>query len=165
VQSAVSEQALAYRRLRQLSVEDTRIAVLVQQLVSSDVSAVVFSSNPVSGDRDEVMINSNWGLGESIVGGTATPDTFLVSKRDLAIQWRQIAPKRSMTQMTEGGTEEVPVPEDLQLAASLEDGDVVRIAQLALALEASLGLPVDVECAIAGGELYLLQCRPITTLS
>jgi pyruvate,water dikinase len=165
VQSAVSAQALAYRRLRELSVEDTRIAVLVQQLVSSDVSAVVFSSNPVSGDRDEVMINSNWGLGESIVGGTATPDTFLVSKRDLAIQWRQIAPKRSMTQMTEGGTEEVDVPETLQLAPSLQDSDVVRIAELALSLEGAVGLPVDVECAIAAGELYLLQCRPITTLS
>jgi pyruvate,water dikinase len=70
-----------------------------------------------------------------------------------------------MTQMTAGGTEEVPVPEALQLAASLGDADVVRIAQLALSLEGSLELPVDVECAIAGGELYLLQCRPITTLS
>jgi pyruvate,water dikinase len=67
--------------------------------------------------------------------------------------------------MTEGGTVEVEVPEALQLASSLDDADVVRIAQLALALEGSLGLPVDVECAIAGGELYLLQCRPITTLS
>ena len=89
-QSAASYEALAYRQQRGLSVDDLRIAVLVQQLVPSEVSAVVFSANPVTGSRDEVMINSNWGLGESIVGGTATPDTFIVRKDGPAVTWRDI---------------------------------------------------------------------------
>ena len=66
--SAYSERALDYRRQQGLAVERVRLAVLVQQLVASDVSAVVFSANPVTGNRDEVMINASWGLGESIVG-------------------------------------------------------------------------------------------------
>ena len=80
VRSAASKEALAYRTQRGLALDDVRIAVLVQELVPADVSAVAFSMNPLSGSRDEIMINSNWGLGESIVGGMATPDTYVVAK-------------------------------------------------------------------------------------
>ena len=163
-QSAASLEALAYRRQRGLSVEELRIAVLVQQLVPSDVSAVVFSANPVTGSRDEVMINSNWGLGESIVGGTATPDTFIVSKAGSEVTWRDIARKEIMTVMTETGTADVDVPPSMRTEPSLDDEQVFAMVQLATRLEAHLGHAVDVECAIAGGELFLLQCRPITTL-
>ncbi len=164
VKSAASQEALAYRKQRGLSVDDVRIAVLVQQLIPSDVSAVVFSANPVTGCRDEVMINSNWGLGESIVGGTATPDTFVVSKDGPAVTWREIACKEIMTVMTETGTADVDVPPAMRATPSLDDAQVLAIVQLATRLEAHLGHAVDVECAIAGGELFLLQCRPITTL-
>jgi pyruvate,water dikinase len=140
------------------------LAVLVQQLVASDVSAVAFSANPVSGNRAEIMINASWGLGESIVGGTVTPDTFIVRQPDLAITQRVIADKRQMTVSAPGGTREVAVPRFLRQAACLTDEQVVEIAQLALTLAATLGHPVDIECAFAGGALYLLQCRPITTL-
>lgn len=164
VQSAASSEALAYRRQRALSVDDVRMAVLVQQLVPSDVAAVVFSANPITGSRDEVMINSNWGLGESIVGGSATPDTFVVHKQGLEVSWREIARKDRMTVMTETGTAEADVPLDLQTASSLDDAQIREMAQLALMLENAVGHAVDVECAIAGHALYLLQCRPITTL-
>ncbi len=141
------------------------LAVLVQQLVASDVSAVVFSANPITGSRDEVMINASWGLGESIVGGTVTPDTFIVCKSDLAVINRVIADKQRMTVSAPGGTREVAVPRFLRQAACLTDEQVVEIAKLARTLEVTLEHPVDVECAYAGGQLYLLQCRPITTIS
>ncbi len=163
-ESAWSERALEYRRQQGLSVERPQLAVLVQQLVASDVSAVVFSANPITGNRAEVMINASWGLGESIVGGTVTPDTFVVRKSDLAITSRTIADKQHMTVSTPGGTHEVEVPRFLRQAASLTDEQVVEIAKLARTLEVTMEHPVDVECAYAGGELYLLQCRPITTL-
>ncbi|HEX5942524.1 MAG TPA: PEP/pyruvate-binding domain-containing protein, partial [Anaerolineales bacterium] len=147
-----------------LSVERPQIAVLVQQLVASDVAAVVFSANPITGNRDEVVINASWGLGESIVGGTVTPDTFIVRKSDLAIISRTIADKQHMVVSTPGGTHEVDVPRFLRTQASLNDEQVVEMAKLALTLEATMGYPVDVECAYAGAKLYLLQCRPITTL-
>jgi pyruvate,water dikinase len=164
IMSAGSHEALAYRRHRGLCADGVQMAVLVQQLVRSDVSAVVFSANPVSGSRDEMMINSNWGLGESIVGGAATPDTFVVQKRGLEISARDIARKDRMTVLTDTGTCERDVSPELRSVASLTDSQVREVAELALALERSTGQPVDVECAIARDTLYLLQCRPITTL-
>ena len=163
-ESARSERALEYRRRQGLSAERPQLAVLVQQLVASDVSVVVFSANPVTGNRDEVLINASWGLGESIVGGTVTPDTFIVRKSDLAVTNRVIADKQHMTVSAPGGTREVDVPRFLRKEASLNDEQVVEMAKLALTLEVTMEHPVDVECAYAGGELYLLQCRPITTL-
>jgi pyruvate,water dikinase len=165
VRSAASPEALAYRSQRGIALEDVRIAVLVQQLVPSDVSAVVFSANPISGQRDEVMINANWGLGESIVGGSATPDTFIVSKDRMDIAWRDIADKERMTVMSEHGTLETPVPPELRSRPSLGDNEILEMTRLALALEQAAGHPVDIECAIAQNTLYLLQCRPITTLT
>jgi len=163
-ESARSEHALDYRRQQGLSVECPQIAVLVQQLVAADVSAVVFSANPITGNRDEVIINASWGLGESIVGGTVTPDTFIVRKSDLAVVQCVIADKQRMTVSAPGGTHEVDVPRFLRNITSLNDEQVIEMAKLALTLEVTMEHPVDVECAYAGGELYLLQCRPITTL-
>jgi hypothetical protein len=103
-------------------------------------------------------------LEESIVGGTVTPDTFIVRKSDLAITNRTIADKQHMTVSTSGGTHEVEVPRFLRNETSLNDEQVIEMAKLALTLEITMEHPVDIECAYAGGELYLLQCRPITTL-
>jgi pyruvate,water dikinase len=164
-ESARSERALDYRRQQGLSIGRVQLAVLVQQLIASDVSAVVFSANPVTGQRDEVVINASWGLGESLVGGTVTPDTFVVRKSDRTVTDRTIAEKQRMTVAVPGGTLEVNVPRFLRREATLDDGQAAEMAQLALTLEAAMGWPVDVECAYARGELYLLQCRPITTLS
>jgi pyruvate, water dikinase len=163
-ESARSERALEYRRKQGLSGERLQLAVLVQQLVASDVSAVVFSANPITGSRDEMMINASWGFGESIVGGTVTPDTFIVRKTDLAVIHRVIADKQRMTVSAPRGTREVDVPRFLRKEAALNDEQVVEMATLARTLEGTMEHPVDVECAYAGGELYLLQCRPITTL-
>lgn len=160
-----SERALEYRRRRGLSVEDARLAVLVQQLVPADVSAVLFSANPVTGRRDQVVINANWGLGESIVGGTVTPDTYVVDKAGPSVVSRVVGEKRRMTVAVAGGTREVEVPRLLRAQPTLTDDQAMEMAHLALALEQTMGWPVDVECAISAGHLYLLQCRPVTTLA
>ncbi|MEX0750160.1 MAG: PEP/pyruvate-binding domain-containing protein [Dehalococcoidia bacterium] len=164
VRSAISGEALAYRSQRGIALEDVLIAVLVQELVPSDVSAVVFSANPLNGERDEVMINANWGLGESIVGGSSTPDTFIVSKAQFQVSWRDISHKERMTVLCDNGTAETDVPLDMRSRPSLDDDQILRMARLALSLEEAAGYPVDLECAIADDVLYLLQCRPITTL-
>ena len=163
-ESARSERALDYRRRQGLSVERPQLAVLVKQLVAADVAMVAFSANPITGNRAEVMINASWGLGESIVGGTVTPDTFIVRKSDMVVIQRVIADKQRMTVSAPGGTHEVDVPRFLRKEASLNDEQVVEMAKLALTLEATMGHPVDVKGAFAAGVLYLLQCRPITTL-
>lgn len=163
-ESARSDRAMDYRRRQGLSIEGVRLAVLVQQLVAADVSAVVFSANPVTGSREEVLINASWGLGESIVGGTVTPDTFVVPKSDLAVISRSIADKARMTVPVSGGTRVVNVPRFLRGEACLTDEQLIEVTQLALSLEKTMGFPIDIECAYASGILYLLQCRPITTL-
>lgn len=163
--SVRSPRALDYRRRQGLSLDGVRIAVLVQQLVPADVSAVVFSANPVTGGREEVVINASWGLGESVVGGTVTPDTYTVRKADLTLLSRQVSEKRRMTVPVSGGTREVDVPRFLRDQPALSDDQAAEMARLAVALEAKQGRPVDVECACHAGDLYLLQCRPITTLA
>jgi pyruvate,water dikinase len=164
VRSACSDEALAYRQRRGLPVDDVRIAVLVQQLVPADVAAVAFSANPITGSREEIMINANWGLGESIVGGMVTPDTFVVRKHTADIILCDVATKTRMTVMLDDGTEESDVPEALRSKPCLTDEQIAEIARLATALEATTGYAVDIECAIARNSLYLLQCRPITAL-
>lgn len=163
-ESARSERAMDYRRHQGLALAHPQLAVLVQQLVAADVAAVAFSANPITGNSDEIMIDASWGLGESIVGGTVTPDTFIVRKADWSVTSQTIADKQRMTVSAPGGTREVDVPRFLRQAACLNEEQVVEIAALALNLEKAMERPVDVECAYAGGILYLLQCRPITTL-
>lgn len=162
-QSARAPRALEYRRRQGLSPE-VRLAVLVQRLVGADVSAVVFSADPVTGSREEILINASWGLGESIVGGTVTPDAYAVRKTDLALVSCRISEKRRMTVPVAGGTREVEVPRFLREQPSLEEEQVLEVARLALELEEEMGWPVDVECAYGAGALYLLQCRPVTAL-
>ena len=162
--SARDERALAYRRQRGLGIEGVRLAVLVQQLVLADTSAVVFSANPISGNRNEVVVTASWGLGESVVSGTVTPDTWIVRKADLAVEEERIGAKERMTVAVPGGTREVAVPRLLRGQASLHRAQVAELAGLAVQLEEEMGRPVDVETAFAGDLLYLLQSRPITTL-
>jgi pyruvate,water dikinase len=162
--SALAPRALAYRQAQGLTTACGQMAVLVQHLVPADVSAIVFSANPLTGSRDEAVITASWGLGESIVGGSVTPDTYVTRKAGPALLFRQIAAKARMTVLVPGSTREVDVPRFLRRQPALTDAQVGEMAQLAVALEETMGWPVDLECAYHDGALYLLQCRPITTL-
>lgn len=164
-ESFFSERAMAYRRERGIQQRGPGVAVLVQQQVVSDVSIVAFSANPVTRNRDEIIVTASWGLGESLVGGTVTPDAWTVRHADGVLIDERIGDKRRMTVAIDGGAREVDVPRILRGVASLQPEQVAEVARLAAALEADAGLPVDIECAFAGGRLYLLQCRPITTLA
>lgn len=159
--SADDPRVAAYRDHRGL--DRAGLAVLVQELVQADASAVVFSKNPATGATDELLINANYGLGESIVGGVATPDQWIVPRPALSPPRFTLGHKEVMTVLSEGGTREVPVLRTLRGRPCITDAQVLDLAQLALRLEATMGWPVDIECAFRGGRLYLLQCRPITT--
>ena len=156
--------ARTYRASQGLDADGLQMPVLVQRLIPADRAMVAFSANPVTGDRTEVVINANWGLGESIVSGAVVPDTYVVRKLDMAIGARDVQYKGHMTVLEPGGTRLTQVPEALRSAPVLWDEDVAEVASLASSLEEALGWPVDIECAYADGDLYLLQCRPITGL-
>ncbi len=163
-QSLGSQRVLEYRRQHGLPEEGLCLAVLVQEFIPADVSVIAFSANPVTGGLDQIVINASWGLGESLVGGTVTPDSYMVDKATLKIVERQIGDKRRMAVPAPKGTEEVDVPRFLRTRPALEDWQVAELAQLAVALESTLGWAVDLECAYRAGKLYLLQCRPVTTI-
>ena len=159
-----SEVALDYRRQGGLALEGLQMAVVVQQMIPADISGVAFSANPVTGALGEVVINSSWGLGESVVSGTVTPDTYIVEKSGSRVVSSQIANKARMTVSKGEGAEEVDVPRIMREQPSMTDDQAREIARLAASLERDEGHPVDIEWAIFKDTLYLLQCRPITTL-
>jgi phosphoenolpyruvate synthase/pyruvate phosphate dikinase len=163
--SGRSERALEYRRAHGLPLPTAALPVLVQSLVSADAAAVVFSANPVTAARDEVVVNASYGLGESIVGGTVTPDTYVLARPDLFVRERRLGEKRRMTVPAPGGSREVEVPGILRRSASISDEQAQEAAGLAVRLERAFGHPVDLELAWAKNFLHLLQARPITTLA
>lgn len=162
VTSFGSERARAYRADRGLEPQLDRFAVLVQQLVTADVSGVVFSVDPVTGHAGTTVVNASWGLGESVVGGTVTPDAYRVDRATWTVTHCDIADKTHMTIPAPGGVREVAVPRQLRPSRVLSDDAAVRTGQLAVELEAQMGWPTDVEFAWSDGRLNLLQCRPVT---
>jgi pyruvate, water dikinase len=137
--SAQSEQVLAYRRQHGLSAVDIGLAVLVQVLVKSDASGVMFSANPVTGHRDEMVVTASWGLGESIVGGTVTPDMWVVQHNTLEVLEERCGDKRRMTIAVEGGTNDVDVPRFMRGQLSLSRTQVQEVALLGRQLEEENG--------------------------
>jgi len=162
--SARSEAALAYRSSRGLAATNIALAVLVQLMVRADSSGVAFSVDPVKEDPNRIVVSANWGLGESLVGGKVNPDRWVFEKPSLALLEANLGDKQLMTITAETGTREVKVPSFLRERRSLSDDEVTAVAELTRELERLQGWPVDAEFAFDSGRLYLLQCRPVTTL-
>lgn len=159
--SAKDPRVAAYRHKQGLG--PAGVGVLVQELVAADAAAVAFSINPATGASDQLVINANYGLGESVVSGVVTPDTWILRKPDLSRVRFSLGHKEQMTVLTPDGTHEVPVLRTLRSRPCLRDSQVQQLGKLALELEQTLGWPVDLETAFRGDTLYLLQCRPVTT--
>jgi len=158
-----AERAVAYRA-RNGGGHDEAMAVVIMGLVPADTSGIAFTAHPVTGSLDTVVINASWGLGEAIVSGRVTPDQFLVAKGSWQIVEREICPKSIATHPEGDGTIDSPVERAMQNQPSLTDDQVAEVAKLASRVEEHYGSPQDVEWALAGGNLFLLQSRPITTL-
>lgn len=152
-----SERAIAYRRQRGISDDKVLMAVAVQRMLDADCSGVMFSVSPVS--EGQLMIEASWGLGEAIVSGVVTPDSFSVDRKSLQIVDRVISSKKIM--ITERG--ETDVPEEKREVSCLEDEQIARLARLGLSIEGFYSSPQDIEWALADDEFYVLQSRPITT--
>ncbi|MBN1641118.1 MAG: phosphoenolpyruvate synthase [Anaerolineae bacterium] len=161
--SRQSERAQAYSQAKGLSAAH-EIAVVVQVLVDAERSGVLFTANPVTGERDHAMISAAWGLGEAIVGGRVTPDTLIAEKATGRVLVRDTADKQVMTVRLESGTQERPVPEPKRRAPVLSDREAAELVRLGAQIEALYGMPMDIEWAWAASQLSILQARPITAL-
>ncbi len=158
-------RAVAYRVKQGFSHVQVALAVVVQAMIQSEVSGIMFTANPVTQARDEIVVNASWGLGEAIVSGQVTPDTYLVRKNDGAILEREIANKdRQIEYAPGGGTVEKEVPPAQRELPALSDSQIAELVALGLKIEAHYGAPMDVEWAYAHGTFYMLQARAITTL-
>ncbi|HJJ56399.1 MAG TPA: phosphoenolpyruvate synthase [Methanocorpusculum sp.] len=157
-------RAIYYRAKHGFDDRTVNIAVVIQQLVFSEKSGVMFSSHPVSGEKN-VIIEGSWGLGEAIVSGTVSPDNYVYDRKNKRIVKRMIAPK-SVKIIPNGnkGTITVPVPEDLQNKQVLSDTEILKLSELAMISEEHYQNPQDMEWGIVDDNIYILQSRPITTI-
>jgi pyruvate,water dikinase len=142
------------------------IGVCVLELVNARCAGVGFTCDPVSGNPSQMMIEGNWGLGESVVSGTMIPDKYIVDKNTLNIIEKVIGDKQIQVVATDKGATEQETPPEKQGMSCLSDDEVVRIAELAKALEAHFGVPQDIEWAISDNftspdNIFLLQTRPV----
>lgn len=163
--SLYSAEAISYRR--RLKGAEPAMGVAVQRMVDAAVSGVMFTCNPLSGDRSMVAINAAWGLGLGVVGGEVTPDDLLVSKVTGEIVRETIGDKHIQYVPATGGygTERVAVDEERRRERCVDKPAVHDLLGLARRVEAHFGSPQDVEWAIdAAGELLVLQSRPVTGL-
>lgn len=157
-------RAMAYRARQTVALESVSLAVVVQKMVPARSAGVLFTVNPVSGNTGEIVINATWGLGEALVAGQVTPDTFVVAKQDGQVVERTIGDKAVMTATTATGTAEIDVATAQRRQAALSDEQASELAGVGRAIEDHFGQPQDVEWAIADdGTVYVLQSRPVTT--
>lgn len=158
--SANSDSAITYRQRVGLFTRPS-IGVVVQALLNPEVAGVMFTRNPVTG-ADERLIEASWGLGEVVVAGRVIPDMYRVDRSGQVLERTAGLKKVAVRSLADGGTTEEPVPADLQERLCLDDAQLVGLSLLASRCEEVYGPGRDIEWAIAGGELYLLQCRAVT---
>ncbi|OGR74965.1 MAG: hypothetical protein A2X32_10635 [Elusimicrobia bacterium GWC2_64_44] len=139
------------------------MAVLVQELVDADVSGVAFSCDPVTGDRNRVIVEAVYGLCEPLVSGAVTPDHYVISGLEV-IETLPAQQRELLAADPEGGTVMRPVPEAQRSAPKLRAEELRQVAAAAIRVELLFDRPMDIEWALKDGKLYLLQARPVTGL-
>jgi rifampicin phosphotransferase len=157
-------RAIAYRLKNRIDQGGVALAVVVQELVAAGAAGIMFTANPITGDRDELVINAAWGLGEAVVSGAVTPDTITVHKATGRVVGRETAEKTVMTIRTEQGTREAAVPQSQKNKAVLTDAQTAELARLGVKIEQFYAMPMDIEWTLAEGQFAIVQARPITAL-
>lgn len=160
--SMLDTRVIEYKKLNNLSLDNPRIAVIVQKQIASEVSGVAFSLNPSNNCYDEVMINASFGLGETIVSGQVIPDTYIVDALKNKVIHKKINEKEIALWLDkQGGT--VQRNNENKNEQALTEDKIIMVAELAKNCEKHYNTPIDIEWAFENGKLYLLQARPITT--
>ncbi|MFC1411872.1 rifamycin-inactivating phosphotransferase [Streptacidiphilus sp. N1-12] len=161
--SLFTERAVTYRQRNGIDHRTVHMAVVVQQMVFPQAAGILFTADPVSGNRRVSTVDAGFGLGEAMVSGLVNPDVFAV--RDGEVVARTIAAKQRAVQgLPGGGTQEVAIDPQRQEQPALTDPQVLRLVQLGRRIEAHFGRPQDIEWCLAEDGFQIVQSRPITTL-
>ncbi|XP_025833504.1 uncharacterized protein LOC108743335 [Agrilus planipennis] len=160
-------QSVHYRRNHGLPIV-TDMAVIVQKMVPSDTSGVIFTCHPSTSDMSQMVITSNYGLGESVVSGQADPDTYILSKTwddKISILSKQKGSKKVKVVMAHKGTKVTEIDPESEEEWSLSSEQALTLGKVGLHIEKTFGSPRDIEWSFCEGQLYILQSRPVTTLN
>jgi len=156
-------RAMAYRARNHIPSDEVALAVVVQKMIASESSGVLFTANPVTGRRGEIVIDASFGLGEAIVSGQVDPDHYVVDPHTWHIVEHKLGAKQmAVLPRADGGTEQVTRDDSQQQA--LPDTQIIELGQTAQRVAEHFGSPQDIEWAWADDQLHLLQSRPITSL-
>jgi len=167
-----TDRAVQYRARFGINEDDVALAILVQKMVPAHISGVAFTAEPVTGNRQRIVVEACWGLGQALVSGEVTPDHYEIERSTLTIYRRRQGRQTEMlSALAGGGVQAVPVADSLRARACLDGELLRRIAEMSVRIESHFGVPQDIEWAV-GNEfgngtrtIYVLQARPITTLT
>jgi pyruvate,water dikinase len=163
--SLFEARAIYYRTTNHFDHLKVGLAAVVQEMVQSEVAGVMFTVDPVTQDTDKISIEGAYGLGELVVSGSVTPDSYIYSKKAGAIVQKEIVKQTWMITKVNDENVHANVPEDMQDKQKLPDPQVVALAKIGKKIEEHYGKPQDTEWAYSSGKMYIVQARPITTLT
>jgi len=151
---------------KSFQLSDLQMAVVVQKMVDSEVSGVLFTANVVNNNKEQMMINSTWGLGETIANNAVTPDMIVINKGNFRILRTVVGEKKksSISNPRNPGTIMMDTNPTLRRKLSLNESQLFELFNMGLWVENAFKSPQDIEWAIRSGKVYILQSRPITTL-
>jgi pyruvate,water dikinase len=164
--SLFTGRSIYYRVENKLKHESVKIAVIVMKMIQSEVSGVIFSIDPSKNDKERIIIESVWGLGEMIVQGSVIPDKYVVQKGTFAILSKEVSDQSTQLVRVKGGdNREIEVPKNIRDKQKITDEEIIKLAKIAAKLQEHYYFPQDAEWAKEKGELYIVQTRPITTIA
>lgn len=168
--SLFTPRAIFYRFEKELNLTEISVAVVVQKMIQSEVSGIAFSVHPITEDRNQLIIEAGYGLGEAIVSGSITPDSYVVEKEPLRIIDINTSTqtKSLIRSETKSGAERnrwVGIQKSEGEKQKLSEEQILELAKLVIKIENHYGFPCDIEWAYENGKFYITQSRPITTLS
>ena len=160
--SLFTARAIAYREKQGYAHEDVKLAVVVQRMVNSEFSGIMFTVDPNSGAK-QIVIEAGYGLGEAIVGGEVTPDTYVIDKQKMEIIKRRISTQTwKYVRGPEGGVVKQDMPADMVNKQKIGDDRIQEIAEIGRQIEIHYEKPMDMEWCVEDGHAYIVQARPIT---
>lgn len=163
--SLFTARSIYYRVVNKIPHESVKISVVIQKMIQSKVSGVMFSIDPVKNDKDRIIIESVWGLGEMIVQGSVVPDTYVVQKGTFAILSKEISDQSIQLVRIKGKTKNAEVPKKIRGKQKITDAQIITLAKWADKLQKHYYFPQDTEWAMEGGKLFIVQTRPVTTIA
>jgi pyruvate,water dikinase len=162
--SLFTPRAIFYRFEKKLNKTKVSVAVVIQKMIQSEISGVCFTVHPITKDCDQMVIEAGYGLGETIVGGKITLDTYVVRKKNWIILDKNIGQQKLMLLKNKGGNIEKQVPKSKQEKQKLSEAQILKLSKICRRIEKHYKTPQDIEWVLKKGKFYIVQSRPITTL-